>query len=288
MTQREHLDRALDFSGFGKRFIFGVFCVARHFLVNVGSLAGSRMFVALSQILVLPILARHLEVAEFGDVAIAMSVVLFAQLLSDAGFGRSLIRKADFDPVEWNSVFWLLTGIGLALAAALIAIAPLWSWLFDRPSLGPLVMALSVVPLLFSLSAVPTAMMERDRRFPTIASMRTMAAIAGFATAISLAMAGAGPWALVGQQIAIAAVQCGAATSLSGFRPLSPFKRTPLGHHLLFARNTLGVSFLMTAQRQIPMMMMGLGLGALPLGHFSMSQRIHNLPALGLAGRRRG
>lgn len=236
------------------------------------------MFVAVSQVLVLPIIARYLDVAEFGDVALAMTVTLFAQLLSDAGLGRSLIRKSPFDPAEWSSVFWFLVVVGTLLATTLILIAPGWAWLFDRPSVAPLVMALSVVPFLFSLSAVPTALMERGKRFPLIATIRAAAAIAGFVTVVLLALGGAGAWALIGQQVAIAAVQCGGALLLSGFRPMSPLKRVPLGDHLGFARNTLGVSFLMTAQRQFPMMMIGYVLGAATLGYYSMSQRILNLP----------
>lgn len=258
--------------------------MARHFLVNVGALSGSRMLIVLSQILVLPIVARHLDIAEFGDVALAMTIVLFTQLLSDAGITRSLIRREQYSLQEWSGVFWLLILIGLGLTGFLNAIAPLWSWAFDRPTLGSLVAGLSIIPFLLALSAVPTAKMERANRFPMIAAIRTAAAVAGFITAVVMATNGAGAWSLVGQQIAIAVVQCGGAIILSGFRPLSPGIRVPLGDHLVFARNSLGVSFLFTAERQVPMMMVGYVLGATPLGLYSMSQRILNLPKMGLAG----
>jgi O-antigen/teichoic acid export membrane protein len=257
--------------------------MARHFLVNVGSLTGSRLVIVLSQILVLPIVARHLDISDFGDVALAMIVVVFGQLLSDMGLGRSLIRKEKFDAAEWSSAFWFLTLIGLLLTGALIVIAPIWSWVFDRQVLAPLIMALSVIPFLFSLSAVSTALLERDGRFPTLAGLRIAAAVVGFITTIALAMNGAGAWALISQQIAIALVQCGGSIMLSRFRPLSPLTRAPLGDHLSFARNTLGVSFLMTAQRQVPMMMIGYVLGATSLGLYSMSERIQNLPVNGVA-----
>ncbi len=247
-------------------------------MINFGSLSGSHMFIALSQILVLPIVARYLDVADFGDVALAMTVTLFAQLLSDAGLGRSLIRKGNVDPVEWSSVFWFLTGFGLLLAAALVLIAPLWAQLFGRPMIGQLVSALAIVPFLSALSAVPTAMMERARRFPVIASLRAGAAISGFFAVLLLAPAGAGPWALIAQQIVIALVQCVGALFLGGFRPLSPLRRVPLGDHFGFASSTVGVSLLMTAQRQIPMMLIGYVHGAASLGYYSMSQRIQNLP----------
>lgn len=45
----------------------------------------------------------------------------------------------------------------------------------------------------------------------------------------------------------------------------------------------LGVSLLVTAQRQLPMMMVGYAHGSAPLGQFSMSHRIQNLPLQGVA-----
>lgn len=258
--------------------------MANQFLASVASLSGSRVFVVLSQILILPIVARYLEVSDFGDMALAMTVVIFAQLFSDAGFSRSLIRQPEYHPEEWSSVFWFLVAVGVTITALLVFIAPLWSWVFARPTLGPLVAALSVVPLLSALNAVPTAHLERTKRFPTIAVIRTVAAAVGFAVAVALAMRGAAAWALVTQQIAIAVVQCVGAAVLSRFRPLSPRIRVPLGDHLVFARNTLGVSLIFTAQRQLPMMMIGYALGAASLGFYAMGQRIFNLPTRGLAG----
>ncbi|WP_171060854.1 oligosaccharide flippase family protein [Poseidonocella sp. HB161398] len=257
--------------------------MARDFLANVFSLSGSRLVVVLSQLLVLPVVARYLDVAEFGDVALAMTVVLFTQLLSDAGLSRSLIRKEDYDPVEWNSVFWFLVMVGIALAGALLCIAPIWAAWFERPALAGLVSALAATPFLLSASAVPTARMERASRFPAIAAIRTLSSLAGFATAVILAKAGAGAWALIWQQIVIALVQAGGAFCMSGFRPLSPRKRLPLGEHAVFARDSLATSFLFVAQKQLPMMMIGYALGPAPLGLYSMSQRVLNLPLLGLA-----
>ena len=48
--------------------------MAKTFLVNAGSLSASRTLLALSQVLVLPVVARFLTPSEFGDMAIAMEV----------------------------------------------------------------------------------------------------------------------------------------------------------------------------------------------------------------------
>lgn len=258
--------------------------MSKTFLINVGSLSASRLFLALSQILVLPVVARFLSPDDFGDMALAMGIVVFAQLLSDAGLGRSLIRQPTMDPKEWSAVFWLLAVVGLGLTILLTALAPLWSALFDRPRLLALVPALAAVVLLNALAAVPIARMEKDGQFPAVAWIRTAAGAGGIAAVLTLAPAGAGVWALIGQQVVLAAIQTGLAGAISRFRPLAPRSFPPLGHHIRFASDNVGTSLLFTGQTQAPILLLGFVLGAAPLGLFAMAQRFLTLPRTGLAG----
>ncbi|MEY8800927.1 oligosaccharide flippase family protein [Leisingera sp. XS_AS12] len=258
--------------------------MARHFLVSTGTLSAARLISAFSQLLILPVISRFLTVQEFGLVALAMAVVLFAQLFSDAGLGRSLIRQPHIDAQEWGAVFWLLFCIGPVLALAALAAAPAWAWLHGAPDLFGLVAALSVTPMFLAWAAVPNARLERDGRFAWLALIRTGAALAGMAAAVALAVSGAGVWALVVQQVLLAALQCAGAFALSGFRPGRLRWGTELHSHLAFARNSLGVSLLQTMQRQVPVALIGQQLGTAPLGLFTMSSRLLNQSVMALAG----
>lgn len=258
--------------------------MTKTFLVNAGSLSASRTFLALSQVFALPIVSRFLVPSEFGDMAIAMSIVIFGQMLSDAGMGRSLIRQPDYDAAEWNSVFWLLTGVGGGLSLILVALAPVWVMLFDRPPLLGLVSALAVLPLLNALAAVAIARMEKDGRFPQLALIRIVAGVIGMVTVLVLAVAGAGVWSLVIQQIVIAAIQTAGAFLYSNFCPSLPRNFTPLRGHIRFASDNVGVSLIFSVQRQGPVLLIGAILGAVPLGLFSMAQRFLTLPRNAVSG----
>ncbi len=254
------------------------------FLASTGSLTAARLFTAVSQLLILPILARYLTTAEFGAIALATTLVMFAQLFSDAGLSRSLVRQPNYDPVEWSSVFWLLCAIGAGLAVCVLALAPIWAWIYAAPEQGQLVAALSVTPLLLSLAAVPNAQLEREDRFQVLAFIRASAAILALLVAVWAAVRGFGVWSLVLQQITLVLVQCTASFWFSGYRPMSPGLRSSLREHLIFARNSLGVSLLQTLQRQLPLMLLGHQLGASTLGLYSMSQRLLLQPTQALAG----
>ncbi len=258
--------------------------MAKRFFLHTAALTGSKLAVTASQVLILPIIAAYLTPEDFGAVALAMTVAIFAQLLSDAGIGRSLIRQKTLDPAEWNTVFWFLVLLGGLLMGALILIAPLAARVFDVPVTGPLITALSVVPFLFALTAVPAARMERDGHFPQLALIQLIAAVLGLLIAVWWAIAGAGPWALIAQQITIALVRlCGVfvvSNQTYGFR----FSFENLSSHLRFGRDTIGVALMFTAQRQVPIMMIGYVLGQAPLGLYAMSQRIWNIPYMALSG----
>jgi len=248
--------------------------MAKTFLINAGALSGARVFLALSQVVVIPIVARFLDPVAFGDMALAMSVVVFSQILSDAGLGRSLIRQKHYNPAEWNSVFWLLVGVGVSLATIILILAPIWARVFERPVLWPMVSILATLPLLNALTAVSIARMEREGQFPVLAAIRIAAGVAGLVAVIGMAVAGFGVWALVGQQLMIGFVQTAAAHAASPFRPVAPRNFTPLGNHLRFAGDNISVSMLVAVQRQVPILMIGSVLGSAQLGFFSMAERV--------------
>ena len=257
---------------------------AKGFFVNIGSLVSARAFLALSQIIVLPIVARQLTIEEFALMALAMTVVIFTQVLSDAGLGRSLIRAMDYDLEEWSTVFWLLVAVGLGLALIVIAVAPLWAAFFDQPRLTGILFALAIVPLCQALSAAPNAEIERRENYIGIAKVQMITTVVSLGLAVLLALAGAGVWALVAQQLALAIIRLAGIIWLSQFRPLFTFNPARIGRHLVFARDAIIVSLIGAARGQAAVVAIGKILGEGALGLFSMSERFSRMPQYGLAG----
>ena len=257
---------------------------ARGFLVSVGSLASARAFLALSQILVLPIMARQLSIEDFAVMALAMTAVIFAQTLSDSGLGRSLIRASDYDHEEWSSVFWLMVAVGVGLALITAALGPVMAWFYDEPRLTGLLVVLSIVPFVQAISAAPNAEIERREKFNAIARVQMTTTTVSLALAVGLALAGAGVWALVAQQLALAIVRLVGIVRLSTFRPTLVFRTDKLGHHLVFARDTIYQSFLATLRRQFLVMIIGRVLDPIQVGYYAMSQRFGRLAQFGIAG----
>ncbi len=257
---------------------------ARGFFVNVGSLVSARLFLAVSQILVLPVVARYLSIEDFALMAMAMSVVVFCSVLSDAGLGRSLIRADVYDDDEWASVFWLLVAVGAGLCIAVLVIAPLWARFFDQPRLFWLLCAMSVVPLCQAVSAAPNAEIERRENYTGIARIQMITTTVSLVLAVVLALAGAGVWALVAQQVSLAIVRLAGIVSLTRFRPKLTFQRKLIAAHMVFARDALCVSAISSMRNGAAVVAIGKFIGDAPLGLFAMSSRFARLPQLGLVG----
>lgn len=254
------------------------------FFKSLGALSLARLVTTLSQFAVLPVVARLLSVEDFAVMALAMSVVIFTNILSDAGLSRSLVRRRVFDRGEWSSVFWALALLGLVLSGFVALAAPAFARFYGTPALVPVLFALASVPFLQALTAVPNSRLEHSQRFSAIALVHVVAALAGLAAALVLAAMGAGVWALVAQQMVLAAVTFAGMIVAAGWLPLLRLRTRDLDGHMGFGANTVAVSFLFTLQQQAPVLVIGKVLSDQALGLYSMTERFVRLPMVGVMG----
>jgi O-antigen/teichoic acid export membrane protein len=245
---------------------------------------GARAILMILQFLSIPILARLLTVEDFAIVALGMTIPMFANAFSDAGFGRSLIRTPKYDETEWSSVFWFLVAVGVCLALLVILIAPLYARLTGRPELFSVIMVLALVPMIQSVMSVHQASIERSYRFDLISNITATAGILSVGAALGLAFLGFGYWALVIQQVLLATIRMLGVLWHSPFQAKTVFRASLLRPHLNFGRNTLLFSIIMTFQNQTPILAFNQVFGTLAVSLWSMSERISRLPRLGAVG----
>ena len=147
------------------------------------------------------IIARELVPSEFGLIALAMAVIGVLALFGDSGVNTYLVRADDVDRPLLSTAFWTTLALAVALAGALVLLAPPVASLFDEPDLAPVLRWLSIGLVLNGLNSIPTAVLKRAMRFRTLALRGTVATLVGSVAAIWLALAGYGVWALVAQSL---------------------------------------------------------------------------------------
>jgi O-antigen/teichoic acid export membrane protein len=149
------------------------------------------------RLVVVVVLGRALGSRDFGVVAAALSVITILHTVRDVGIGPALIQRRSLEPAHIATAFATSTYLGVALAALVVATAPLVGRLYHSPACVDLLRALGLIFLLRGVSTTSLMMCQRQMNFRAVALVDTLAYSAGSLTSMGLAIAGLGPWSLV-------------------------------------------------------------------------------------------
>ncbi|MEO3693384.1 oligosaccharide flippase family protein [Roseateles paludis] len=159
---------------------------------------GGALIRVLLQLVFQLLLARLLGPEAFGQASIALIVLGFGWILSEAGFGSALIQKQDIADADIRyALGWVaLTSV---LAGAVIAVSAPWlaGWLGD-PQAWPFIAAAAALIPIQAVSNIPASLMRRRldaKRAQTI--FLSGYALAYGCVGLPAAWMGAGAWALV-------------------------------------------------------------------------------------------
>lgn len=147
------------------------------------------------------VLARLLSPEEYGLIGIVTIFTVVMMGVVDSGFSNSLIRKKDVTDDDYSTMFITNLGLSLLLYIVLYVCAPLVARFFGRFELVDLIRVLGLVLIVQALSLVQHTILSKRIDFRTKTKASVIAAVGSGVVGISMAFAGAGVWALVGQQL---------------------------------------------------------------------------------------
>src|SRR5262249_51818093 len=124
------------------------------------------------QIIASIILARLLAPEDFGLVAIVTVLMSFAPLLIDFGLGDATAQRSKITQSQVSSLFWISSGIGLAVAAVVVACSPLIAWLYREPRLEPIALCIALTFVLSGMSNQHLALLRRKMQFGAIGKIQ--------------------------------------------------------------------------------------------------------------------
>lgn len=190
---------------------------ARGFVWSFGGSAGQAVLGIVSVV----VLARLLTPAEFGSAAAASLVVGFALLFSQVGVGPALVQRKVLEQVDVAAAFTFSVLTAVALAAAILLLAPWVNPLVGLPRENDLLRLLSIAFVLNGVAAVPTGLLQRRLMFRQTALVDvTSTAVGTIGVTAVLAVLGYGAAALVWGSIASSAITTTSYLALA--RPPAP------------------------------------------------------------------
>ncbi|MBQ7868349.1 MAG: lipopolysaccharide biosynthesis protein [Clostridia bacterium] len=147
------------------------------------------------------LLARLLTPGDYGVLGMLTVFIAISQVFVQSGLNTALIQKKEVDDVDISSVFYVSLGIAAALYVLLFACAPLIAAYFSMPELKPALRVLALVLLPGALVSVQSAVIARQMAFRRQMLCSLSATALSGTVGVTMALCGAGYWALVAQQL---------------------------------------------------------------------------------------
>ncbi|MCC6222815.1 MAG: lipopolysaccharide biosynthesis protein [Thermoleophilia bacterium] len=236
------------------------------FLMN----SGQRLVGMASTFALAAILGPH----DFGLVAMAMVYVALIQVLLEQGISTALIQRQHLEREHLDSGFWMTLLWSLALGGLAVGLSGFWAAANREPELALLVKVLSILLPIQGLVVVQQAKLQREMRFKPLALRTNVAALAGAASGIPLAVLGVGVWALVAQELATATVGLVLLWAVSGWVPSRRFSRRHARDLLGFSLHAFAGNLGSFVNRRSDALLIGLFLGPTVVGLYRLADRL--------------
>lgn len=248
----------------GTRTLRGVFWA-------YGSYIGTRG----ASLLTTAILTRIITPGDFGLVALAGTFMTFLDMLQGLGVSNALIVVDEQDvEAQAETAFAVSTVVGLLLALATAALAPVAAALFHQPQLDEIMPALGLTFFFYGLGSTQYSLAMKRIDFRS----RTTADLADAGTrglvGVALALAGAGVWSLVIGYIAGTIAMNVALWKLIPWRPHLRPQRKHLRSLLSFGGATTAVGIMAAFLAQFDNVVVGRVLGTTQLGYYTIATKL--------------
>ncbi|MDM7830690.1 lipopolysaccharide biosynthesis protein [Cellulomonas edaphi] len=226
----------------------------------------ARLVIQLSSVVVL---ARLLDPRDYGIVAMVLAIAGIGDTLRDFGLSSAAIQARDLTRAQRSNLFWTNTAIGLVLALAMFAMAEPIAAFYDEPTLVPIARAIALTFLLNGMMTQFRADLVRSMRFRSVAQIDVIAPATALLGAVGLALAGAGHWALVAQQLVQAVVALVGFALAAHWVPRWFDRRAPMRHLYTFGGGLLGSQLIGYLANNVDSLVIGHRFGAVPLGIYN-------------------
>jgi O-antigen/teichoic acid export membrane protein len=228
-------------------------------------------------------LARLLTPDEWGVASIALVVAAFFQMIPDLALGYSLVQRPSITEHDRSTVFWLSLGLGVGVTLVGIGLSGVIADVFSEPQVEELFRAVSIGFTISALAAVPTALLTRDLAYRSLELRYIAGTFAGGIVAVTLALAGAGAWAIVGNSLAAIVASTLLVWIVTPWRPRFMFSRASARSLGSFGATVFGSQLLLYAQLNSDKVLVGRYLGAGALGLYSFAYNLMFTPILNVA-----
>ena len=155
------------------------------------------------QFIVSIVIARILSPSDYGLIGLITVFISVAGVFVSSGLGQALVQRKEIDNKDYSTVFFYSIAFSVVIYGILFFSAPHIATFYNSPILIQIVRVLGLTVIIGSINGVQRSYVQKTMQFRRffVSTLwgKGISAIVG----ISLAYAGYGVWALVGQQLSM-------------------------------------------------------------------------------------
>lgn len=218
--------------------------------------------------------ARFLSPAELGVSAMALGVVQLLNIPVEVLFHDALVQRKEATQRHFDTAYAISVLLGFLLLGLCWFGAEWFSEFIGTPAIAPVLQWMSLSLPFMGFATAVTAQQRRAMEFRPLAIRSVLGRTLGGITGIVMAIAGAGVWSLVAQQVLTVAFSTIILWILATKRPSWRISGPESRELLSFGLFSSGVTFLAVSIQRVFTLMVGALLGTHIAGYFDLAFRV--------------
>lgn len=146
----------------------------------------STLLITVIQIVQFALLGKQMSISQFGLVGMITTIVVFAQIVLDLGFGSAVIQKEEVSFKTLSTLFWLNMIAGLVVFLILFLSSPLIAMYFHRKELTDLIHLLAMMFLIAPIGQQSQYLLQKELRFNLLGAIEAVSTFISFLSLVIL------------------------------------------------------------------------------------------------------
>lgn len=238
----------------------------------------SQLVRALIQFVTVVALTRLLAPDDFGILAMVVAITGLSEIVRDFGLSSAVMSAKSLSAAQRTNLFWLNLGIGVVVAVVIASGAPLIGLFYGDDRVVPVAAALSISFIINGASTQYLAGLARDLNYRSLALVEIVAGVISASAAIAAALAGWGVWALVLQQVSLAAGSFILAWIAGRWLPGLPTREGSIRSFVKFGSELMGTRMLAHVAQNADSMALGFFSTASIVGIYNRAYQLLSVP----------
>lgn len=223
-------------------------------------------------------LARILEPAQFGLLAMLSILISISNILIDGGLTSSLIRTKDPSQVDLSTIFFFNL-FGSCLLYLLIFISsPFIANFYHQPELKQIARIYSLILIINAFFGVQSTLLVKELKFKKQTNIQIPSVIVGGILGIVLAKMGFGVWSLVAMSLCSSALSTVIHWTTSNWRPTLVFDLDSFRKHFSFGYKMTISGLIDSIYQNLYLIIIGKYFSVAQLGLYARADSMAQLP----------